>query len=457
MKTKRNLLICTVLFVILLFTFALSVAASDAITVYIDDELVKFDVEPQIINGRTMVPMRKIFEHLSLEVRWLAFERKITVIGDPITVEIIRMYVDNPEMKVYNKTVTLDVPPTIIDGRTLIPLRAVAEALSAKVEWIGETRTVKITTPYPYSKFIPEEPFSPYHIKTSYSEREFIDMSISGDVLTVKGAMGDEKITDVLIRFDTISSEKRFKAESSTEFEVEINLAEVDITDETTLDIAFKYAGKENYRFYTSDTVFIESTGVDYVFKTPLVLDMNTSFINYWKTPVIYINPDVDPKIVELSNKICQGAESDYEKAWRIHDWIAENIYYDYRYYTESPDAVVYDAVEVLEERKTVCDGYSNLFMAMMHAQKIPCKKVRGYALGEDVDTNYWRLEDIGTSQLNHAWNQAYVDNRWINIDATWSSLNKYKDGKMIYGGLQSHKYFDTTISFLSYNHKCLS
>ncbi len=42
--------------------------------------------------------------------------------------------------------VTLDAPPRIIDGRTLIPVRALAEALGFTVSWDANSRTVSIAT-----------------------------------------------------------------------------------------------------------------------------------------------------------------------------------------------------------------------------------------------------------------------------------------------------------------------
>ena len=52
--------------------------ASDDIKVYIDDKLLTFDVEPQIIDGRTMVPMRRIFESLGAVVTWDENSRTVT-------------------------------------------------------------------------------------------------------------------------------------------------------------------------------------------------------------------------------------------------------------------------------------------------------------------------------------------------------------------------------------------
>ena len=107
-----------------------------------------FDVPPQIINGRTMVPVRTIFEALGAEVSWN--EATQTVIGKNDKYEVnIQIGSNTMYWAViydgYSTQVPLDSPAVIIDGRTLIPARAVAEAFGCKVDWDENTRTVMIT------------------------------------------------------------------------------------------------------------------------------------------------------------------------------------------------------------------------------------------------------------------------------------------------------------------------
>ena len=89
-------------------------------------------VMPLIINDRTMVPVRFISESLKAEVSWNAETKEIGVLYDG---KNIKMNVGNSVMTVDGKAVTLDTPPTIIENRTLIPLRALVEALDKKVFW----------------------------------------------------------------------------------------------------------------------------------------------------------------------------------------------------------------------------------------------------------------------------------------------------------------------------------
>ncbi len=111
------------------------------IDVLINGCKVEFDVEPCIINSRTMVPMRAVFEEFGAEVVWdeLTFGAK-AVKGDKV-VEITKnsdtAYVNGEEHK-------LDSPAVISDGRFLVPLRFISEAFGASVNWIDETKTVVI-------------------------------------------------------------------------------------------------------------------------------------------------------------------------------------------------------------------------------------------------------------------------------------------------------------------------
>lgn len=116
-------------------------AANDDITVTVNDEVLNFDVMPQIINDRTVMPMRAIFEALGADVSWDSETRTVTAIKDDTTV---KMTIGSNVMYVNDKPIELDVAPLIIDERTLVPGRAVAESLGADVSWDGETRTVVI-------------------------------------------------------------------------------------------------------------------------------------------------------------------------------------------------------------------------------------------------------------------------------------------------------------------------
>lgn len=116
-------------------------AEGKTISVIVDGNQIVFDVPPTSENGRTLVPMRYIFEALGAEVNWIPEENKAVATKGDITVELV---LGSDIMTRNGKEITLDVPAKAINGRTLVPARAVAEALDAKVNWIPETYIVNI-------------------------------------------------------------------------------------------------------------------------------------------------------------------------------------------------------------------------------------------------------------------------------------------------------------------------
>ena len=117
--------------------------ASGEIKVSIDGEYVDFDVNPQIVNERTMVPFHAIFEALGAEVDWENDTR--TAIGIKND-KVVKAQINNKTMYVDDVTKAMDIAPMIVGGRTLVPARFIAEAFGCKVDWDGYSRTVYITT-----------------------------------------------------------------------------------------------------------------------------------------------------------------------------------------------------------------------------------------------------------------------------------------------------------------------
>ncbi len=135
-------LLCAAIAAAMTFTASSAVfAGSENVTVILDGATLSFDVEPQIINDRTMVPMRAIFEAMGASVEWNEGNRTITSTKDDTT---IRMQIHNTSMSVNKTEKTLDSVPIIQDGRTLVPARAVTECFGADVRWLSDSETVLI-------------------------------------------------------------------------------------------------------------------------------------------------------------------------------------------------------------------------------------------------------------------------------------------------------------------------
>ncbi len=101
-----------------------------------------------------MVPLRAIFEALGAEVNWDEKSQTITAYNE---LTIVKCTIGDNTMHVNNVEKTIDVPPMIIDARTLVPVRFVAESFDCDVSWSPETMTVSVTTkPIDYTKVEPD-------------------------------------------------------------------------------------------------------------------------------------------------------------------------------------------------------------------------------------------------------------------------------------------------------------
>ncbi|WP_206659753.1 copper amine oxidase N-terminal domain-containing protein [Acetivibrio mesophilus] len=181
----------------------------DSDIVIVNGEKVKIDVPAQLVNNRTMVPLRFIAQVLKQSVEWDE-ELSAVIIDDDdeddIDVdELIKAFRKELKAKHNNKharkalikelsklkkknndklipvfvngeDIEFDVPPVIKDGRTLIPVRAVTNALGATVEWYSETKTVNI------KKTVSESVYG----KTTTTS---IEITLDSNIVVVNGKM----------------------------------------------------------------------------------------------------------------------------------------------------------------------------------------------------------------------------------------------------------------------------
>jgi hypothetical protein len=113
--------------------------AEKPIEVVLDSEKVSFDVHPQIINGRTFVPFRALFERLDAKIKWDAKTQTVTARQEDTQIVLT---IGKKEAMVNDTLIQLDVAPSVIEGRTMVPLRFVTETLDKKVQWDQDERIV---------------------------------------------------------------------------------------------------------------------------------------------------------------------------------------------------------------------------------------------------------------------------------------------------------------------------
>jgi len=104
--------------------------------------LLFLDVPPRIIQGRTVVPVRFIAEALGANVTWQNDINGVLVSYGTTT---INMTIGSPVATVNGNRVLLDVAPFVERGRTLVPLRFLAETLGFEVFWHGPTNRIEIS------------------------------------------------------------------------------------------------------------------------------------------------------------------------------------------------------------------------------------------------------------------------------------------------------------------------
>ena len=131
--------------ILLIASSMLCVSAKDEISVVLDGQQLQFDVQPIIENGRTLVPMRKIFESLGATVDWDGTTKTVTSTRGTTT---IKMTIGSKTMLVNGNKVTLDTPAKVIEKNgvwsTIVPVRAISESFGCQVGWDGKTRIVSI-------------------------------------------------------------------------------------------------------------------------------------------------------------------------------------------------------------------------------------------------------------------------------------------------------------------------
>lgn len=108
----------------------------------IDGEKVTLDSPPVIVSGRTLVPLRPIIEGLGGTIAWVPDTRSVQVELNGTT---LLLQIGNRTAVVNGSGTTMDVPASIIKGRTMLPVRFISEHLGAQVQWDQATKTVTIT------------------------------------------------------------------------------------------------------------------------------------------------------------------------------------------------------------------------------------------------------------------------------------------------------------------------
>lgn len=219
-------------------------------------------VDAQIVNNRTMVPLRKIFELLGATVEWDNNTRTASAQKDDIS---IKLQIDNSIAEVSIdgevRKVELDSKPILINDRTMVPLRFISESLGKQVAWDAREQTAIIIDYDYFANQIKQK--SPMLYKTVTKEslvstiqisREYYDLkdssrnAVSNVFATVSNDFEDTQ--SIVVDF-TGTSElfSEIKSEGWSSIGLVVNFDDTGISYTSNLSILNKMLPKKNYTY----------------------------------------------------------------------------------------------------------------------------------------------------------------------------------------------------------------
>lgn len=187
-----------------------------------------------------------------------------------------------------------------------------------------------------------------------------------------------------------------------------------DINQEGGYDVIPLQMGSGTYRLEMFKQVKGTSYAGEYAGKIEVEIADETMPYLY---PSVYVWYTPDYKVVELSEQLCGGAQSDEEKVEAVKAYMKENFSYDYDKAERAAKGTVNDFMpnvdETIEVKSGICFDLSATVAALLRLQNIPTQMIIGYADG------YY-----------HAWNQICLNGEWQLYDptaaVTGSTMSEY-------------------------------
>ena len=153
-----------------------------------------------------------------------------------------------------------------------------------------------------------------------------------------------------------------------------------------------------------------------------------------------------------VANKLTSKCLSMREKVLAIHDFVAQNLYYDYDSLTSNENR--YRTIEqIAQTKRCVCQGYADFTLVLLTCVGLEAENILCYVV-DNIYEHGWSDVKNRISELNHIITRVKLENRWLYMDVTWDSRNRYENGAYIKGDYVSHRYFDVTLPFLSATHR---
>ena len=295
--------------------------AAKEVKIEIDGKaMVPKDMPAVIIDGRTMLPMRQIAQELGCEVNWNEAAKQIYVMRGS---DIIVFTVDSKTGYENGKEFTMDVPATIVNDRTMLPVRALADALHLNIKWDDPNRIVSIQSG---DTVVKDEPKAPESGQTTAGILTGIQTPSAKDAdqtftIQADGPMGryektfvdDQKI--VLDFYGAKSSLPGEITKTNSDIVTGIRTATHENNGDSFTRVVFDLSGKKDYEFTQSAdkkniTISFGKTTVD---KISAVHSQNKDIITIGGTgsygASVAMTADPQKIIVTIPN--CQSNLSD--------------------------------------------------------------------------------------------------------------------------------------------------
>lgn len=158
--------------------------------------------------------------------------------------------------------------------------------------------------------------------------------------------------------------------------------------------------------------------------------------------------PEILAEVQRISDEICAGLDSDYEKLRAISRWVSDNIFYDHPIFNRGAPQYCLSLEYTLTNRSGICGSYATLTSALCAAQGIRCLNITGMALNNGI----CYLQD--TVGAYHEWNVAIIDGREIIVDSGWNSGNGINNDGSVNVKHPKYKYFDISAEIFTLDHK---
>ena len=371
---------------------------SDEIQVILNNSKLNFDQPPIIINDRTLVPLRAIFEALGATVDWDGNIQTVTSKKGNTTVTIA---IGDNKLYVNNNVTVLDVPAQIVNDRTLVPVRAISEAFGCNVQWVEASKTVIIKSAVDFT-----EKDKNYTIKSNLINTE--KASEKGNIFTsfvhhIGGNAGKKHGLQGYYAFEEYAS----------------NISSI-------YDMYY-------YRNFVNQYIYqLSSLGMSFDTEPRFCMLLNNSFIEKSNDDIIRICGELgygvtygtsgtpggsevidnkviiegiyQDKVLEFVQNIANSAQkgkTTTEKLEIVNDLLCD--YFEYKCPTENLEWCI-------ENHLAKCEDYAMLTQYICDLLHIP-----NYLIASDA------TETLDDDDDGHAWNYVYVDGEWKMLDVTWN------------------------------------